>query len=373
VSDGYDIPAPDDIADQIAAGLEEGLKTAPDGSPRVIDARSERSVFAVLARVVGLALHEVYLFLAWVVAQIFPDGCDDRILPIHARIWGVERQPAAKAIGSVIFRGVAGTPIAAGQRLSLSGGVWTTLVAAVIGGGGSVTVAVEAIVDGAVGNSPAGAQLALTVPIVGLAVQTAEVAAGGLVGGIDLETIASWRARLIARIREPPHGGAEGDYPEWVRAAVPAAKRIKVHRNWIGAGTVGVVFACVEDDGSIRAPTVAEVAAVQAHLGTANAPGVAPVTATVVALAATLRPVAVTAQISPFSTQVELAVAEAIAKWFLSADMQIAASLHLSRLRERLSRAAGEDWHRLALPAADVDLGPLEIAVPGAIVVEEAT
>lgn len=47
--------------------------------------------------------------------------------------------------------------------------------------------------------------------------------------------------------------------------------------------------------------------------------------------------------------------------------------LRLSRLIERISRAAGEDWHHLTTPLADVVPTNVEILVPGTITVTEAT
>lgn len=364
----YDIPTPDEIADTIASEFEERLKTAPDGTARVIDARSPRSVLAVIGRVTALALYEVYQFLAWIIAQFFPDTCVEAILPLHARMWGIPRVDAASASGSVVFLGAEGTAIAAGARLTLSGAVWATTAGLVVGAGGSASVTVEAVAAGAAGNSAAGATLALEVPVVGLSRQSAEVEAGGLTGGLDIEPIESWRGRICDHIREPPHGGANHDYVRWVREALPGVGRVRVHNAWVGAGTVGVVIAMPDDTTVWRAPTPTEIALAEDHLA-----AVAPVTATVVVVAAVPVEVPVTAAVSPWTTSVEAAVLAAALAWFRLAENAPAGVLHLSKLRERLSRAAGEDWHELTAPAGNrITLGPTEIAVPGALTVTEA-
>lgn len=362
----WDIPTPTDIADQASTDLEEGLRVAPDGTERRIDARSERSVFRVVAVVIGLALYPVYLFFAWVLDQFFVDRCSEAWLAVHARIWGIERRPARRAVGTVTFVGAEGVVIPADTGLALSGSRWRTTSTAVIPDAGSVAVPVEAVSAGAGGNRAVGAELALEAPIVGAAVQVATVATA-IAGGEDLEPATSWRGRVIARIRRPPHGGADFDYERW--ALDWGVARVTVHRSWIGAGSVGVVFAMADETGELRAPTDVEVGALQAHLD-----GVRPVTATVVVVAATISWVDVTIEIFPWSLAVERSIEAAAVGWFRSDDNRIAGPLHLSRLRERLSRAAGEDWHRLVSPAPEtIALGSTSFAALRNLQITEAS
>jgi uncharacterized phage protein gp47/JayE len=360
----WEIPTPSEIADQASTDFEEGLRLDADGRERRVDARSERSVLRVFAVVIGLALYPVYLFFVWVLDQLFADRCSETWLAVHARIWRVERIAATAASGLATFIGAAGTVIPIGTVVALSGSRWATTAAATIAGGGSVAVAIGAITPGIGGNRDADAELALESPIVGLSAQVAVVGVGGISGGSDLEDVDVWRGRVIERIRQPPHGGADFDYSRWARDW--GAARVTIHRNWFGAGTVGVVFAMV-DGGGFRTPTPAEVVSLQVWLDARR-----PVTATVVAIAASLRVVDLEVAVSPWSTAVERAVRAAATTWFGSADMVIGGPLHLSRLRERLSRAAGEDWHELAAPSGDrIVLGATEIAVLGTLTVEE--
>jgi uncharacterized phage protein gp47/JayE len=363
----WTIPKPTEIADQASTDFEEALATDADGNARVVDARSNRSLLAVIARVIGLALYPVYLYLGWVARQLFPDKCDDSVLPWHARIWGVDRLPGAIATGDVIFAGVEGTVIPAGTILTLSGATWSTGATTTIDGTESVTVTVSAAAVGASSNQVAGARLTLQTAIAGLAVQTATVAPGGIAGGSDRQSVDDWRQALLDRIREPAHGGAVADYRTWVKAALPSVARIAVYDAWIGAGSVGVVICMADDDGNFRAATPAEVAVAQAYLDE-----VKPVTARVIALAATLRAQDVAVAVSPYSAQVEAAVRTAVAGYFRSKDIQIGEALRFSRLEERISRAAGEDWHHLATPAADVAPTSVQILVPGTVSVTEA-
>ncbi len=363
----WPIPSPKDIADQASSDFEERLADArPDLVGRV-DARSNRSVLRVISVVIGLALYPVYLFFSWILDQAFVDRCSETWLAVHARIWGVPRIGATRAVGSVTFAGDVGTMIAASARLTLSSGVWRTTATAVVGVGGRVSVGVEAVTAGAVGNQSAGAQLTLEVPVVGLSRQTATVDVGGISGGADRQSVEDWRADIIAWIREPGHGGADFDYRRWAKEILQPA-RVAVLRGWVGAGTVGVAFAMPDGVGGFRSPTSSEVAAMQAGLDAR-----APVTATVHALAAVPLVVPVTIAVSPYTTAVRAAIIKAATAYFRSADVQIAGKLHLSRLDEKLSRAAGEQWHARSVPAADPVPGPLEYPVLGTLIVSEAT
>ena len=342
----WDIPTPREIADQASTDFEEGLRLDADGRERRVDARSERSVLRVFAVVIGLALYPVYLFFSWVLDQLFPDRCSEGWLAVHARIWGVERIAATAASGVVTFIGAAGTAIPAGTVVALSGSRWSTVAPATIGGGGSAAVAVSALVQGGGGNRAAGAEPALETPIVGLSAQTAIVGPGGLTGGADLEAVSVWRGRVIDRIREPPCGGADFDYVKWAKEAGAAA--VAVHPAWIGTGTVGVIIAWSDGAGGLRVATSVEVDAVAAHIET-----VRPVTAArVVVLSAEILDVDITVEISPWSKAVERAIAAAAEAYVPTVG--IAGTIRRSRLSERLSRAAGEDWHRLVAPAADI-------------------
>jgi uncharacterized phage protein gp47/JayE len=370
----WDIPTPTEIADQASTDIEEGMAPILEarGITQAVDARSEYSVFRVFSVVIGLALYPVYLFFSWVLDQLFVDRCSKVWLAVHARIWGVERVAAIAAVGAVTFEGAEGTSIPAETTLALSGSRWRTTAAATVGSGGTVSVSVTAITAGAAGNRAAGAELALETPILGLTAQSATVDAGGITGGADLQSIEDWRAAVIAWIREPGHGGSAADYAKWAKEILAPA-RVAVHKAWVGAGTVGVVFAMGEYDGegnlmAIRSPTTAEVATMQAGLDERG-----PVTATVVALAAEPLAIDVTVAVSPYTTVVELAIEAAAAKFFLGADVQIAGKLHRSRLSERLSRAAGEQWHVLATPTVDPVPGALQFPVLGTLTVTEAT
>ena len=309
----WPIPNATAIADTTSSEMEWRLSTDQQGNPRPVDARSNRSILRVLAVVFGGALYPLYRFIAWCLRQWMPDTCDDAdFLARHGSIWDVPRLAAIRAVGSVTFSGTPAVAIPAGTILTLSGTTWSTTAVATIGSGGTVSAPVLADVPGAASNIGAGTPIALQSPIIGLAVQTATVDTGGISGGADLESLEAWRGRILQRIREPAHGGAFFDYERWATEAIaPAA--VRVYGNWIGKGTVGVVFAMRDTaTGGYRVPTTAEIATLQAYLDS-----VKPVTADVYAVAASLLPVNVGVLASPYTATTLAAIQAALTAFFL--------------------------------------------------------
>lgn len=366
----YAIPTPDALADIQASELETRLRTAPDGTARVIDARSPRSVLAALARSNAMALFSSHLHLGWIADQVMPDTATDW-LDRHGAIWGVPRRAATKAVGAVTFTGPAGTLILQGTALTLSGQQWQTNADVTIPVGGSVNANVTALTAGSAGNVAAGTALALVSPITALPQQQAIVVT--LSGGADIEDLEVWRERILAEIREPAHGGAFFDYERWVNEAFAPA-RVTCLRTWVGAGSVGVAFVMPDGLGGIRVPTAPEIAAVDAYVKSK-----APVTAEVITLGGTLRTVDITVSVNPGTQAVINAVTAAIRGFFdrvnpdKTYEFDIGSTLRISRLREAISEGSGENWHQLMLPAADVVAGPLELLRAGTITVTGAT
>lgn len=364
----YPVPTPDALADTQASELEYRLRVAPDGTVRVIDARSPRSTLAGLARSNAMALFASHLHLRWIADQFMPDTATDW-LDRHGAIWGVPRRAATIAVGSVRFTGPAGTVLPSGIGMTLSGAQWITTAGATIPVGGEVVVTVAALTAGIAGNVAAGTALALVSPITALPLQQAVTEPGGISGGADIEDLEAWRTRILQEIREPAHGGAYFDYERWTVEAIAPA-RVTCIRNWVGAGSVAVAFLMPDGLGGIRVPTAPEIAVVDAYIKAR-----APVTAEVYTLAGTLRTVNVTVAVNPNSAAAIAAVTAIIPAYFdrvnpdKTFELDLGSTLYLSRLREAISEGSGENYHQLSLPAADVVAGPLEMLRPGVITV----
>ncbi|MFN3883279.1 MAG: baseplate J/gp47 family protein [Rhodocyclaceae bacterium] len=323
------------------------------------DSRLRRSALSVLAYVIAGTAHLLYGFIDWCARQILPDTAEAEWLARHASIYDIQRRSASFAAGPATLTGIAGCIIPAGTRLLRGDGwIYATQAEANIAVN-TVSVAVEAEQAGAAGNAEAGVALNLITPIAGVQ-SAAVVAAGGLTGGANEESDASLLQRLLARIRLPPHGGADFDYEYWAKQ-VAGVTRVWVYPRALGLGTVTVRF-MMDDTYADGIPQPADVAAVQAYI---DDPTRRPATAEVFVVA----PIAVPLnfQISGLNPATQ-AVRDAITaslRDLIRREAAPAGTLLYSHIREAISTAAGEYDHQLVTPAADVPHGTGEICVLG--------
>ena len=175
-------------------------------------------------------------------------------------------------------------------------------------------------------------------------------------GAADVETDDVYRARIVARIQEPPGAGTRTDYLRWA-LAVPGVERAFVFPAHLGLGSVGV--AVLGPAGAL--PDAPLVAAVQAALD-ANRP----VTALALAFAPPPSVVNLTLTIAP-DTAAQRALVQAAIAAFFATDPEPGVPLRLSRLSEAISATVGETWHRITAPAADVVVGSTSLAVLGTV------
>lgn len=342
-------PTPAELRNRFAAEIEAGLPGA--------DARLRRSVEEIIVRVLAIAAHEMHGHLAWAALQILVDTAEAEQLDRHGTIWGVPRRPAAPARGAVSLTGTAGAPVPAGTEFRRADDARYTLDEDVTLGAGATMGALTAVLGGVAGNSPFGQALVQVAPVPGLV--GAVVGAGGLTAGADIEADADLRSRIIARIQAPPSGGTEADWIAWARA-VPGVSRAYVRPGLSGLGTVTVIIMGPEGE----LPTEPLLDEVQAALDAQR-----PVTARPFAIAPVAAVVDVDVRVAPDTVAVRAAVLGAIDSWFRSEAVP-GETLRLSRLSEAISAAAGEAWHRIEAPAADVAMGLTEIPVLGVVTFE---
>jgi uncharacterized phage protein gp47/JayE len=362
----YPVPAPAALADAQSAELEEALALAPDGSARVVDARSPRSVLGAIARTNALQIYGVHTHLAWIARQMFPDTAEAEFLERHASIWGVARRAAIAAVGQVTLTGAVGLSVPSAITFTSGSATYVSTAGGTMPGGGTLTVPVTASSAGAGANVPAGTKLALVSPLLGLSAQQGVVATGGITGGADIEDDDSLRERVLAEIREPAHGGAFFDYERWAQEAIAPA-RVLVRNAWVGAGSVGVIFCMANGDGTLRAPTSTEITVLDTYLQ-----GVAPVTAEVVTVGATPTALNVAVAVNPDTAATRDAVTAAIQAFFKGADAAIGGVIRRSRLSEAISAAVGETWHSLTAPAADTAFTDTQVPQLGTLTVTGA-
>ena len=305
-------------------------------------ARVRTSVVGVLNRVMAGAVSALYQYMDYKARQWWPDQCDDGELAAHAARWGKPRLPAAPATGMVRLTGTAGVSVPAGTVVQRSDAAQYSLSTGVIMGAGLVDAAVTALIAGQAGNAVVGTQLGLVSPVVGVnALVTVQTA---LAGGADVEGIEAWRARILARIRQPAQGGADFDYIAWA-LEVPGVTRVWVYAAELGPGTVTIRF--VRDGDASMIPDAGEVAAVQAAIDLQR-----PVTARAYVVAPAPLVQNFTIQLLPDGPATRAAVeAELLDLYRRSAKP--GGTMLISQQREAISIASGEADHVMTLPLAN--------------------
>lgn len=376
----WPIPTAKTIAARLAGAAEIAISIAwPKVDPVALSraVRSARGMLGILFRTVSLELREVHDHIGWWGRQYFVDTAEDEMVFRHASIWGVDQRPATFAVGTVLVEGIPGTALPAGLELTTSDGVTVlTGSAAAIGVGGSVSLQVTAVAAGYRGNVEAGIRLVTVTPYP--AITRATVEEPGLAGGAPDETPEELAQATMWRIRQPPHGGAGFDYPEWLREAF-AVRAVRVVTDWIGRGSVGVIVVMI--DGLFgRVPTLEERAAMLDYLGApGSSTGIRPVTAHVVIVPGEIATLDITVRIRPDSVATRAAVTEAFNRFVATIGDDddtlnvgpIGATIEPSRISEAISAAAGEYAHDLIVPAAPFTLNPDQYPEPGIVTFED--
>lgn len=321
------------------------------------DARLPVSNLNVMSMVHSAGVFGLYGFLQWIAKQILVATCDDEYLDWHGSEINFPRNAASRATGSLIFTGTNGSPVAAGMILIRADGVrYTTTDSAVIASG-TATVTAEAETVGGGGNFEAGS---LTIFSAAPGLNSAvTLAADGFTGGADIETNDAYRARLLARRRQPPAGGAKHDYEAWT-LAVPGVTRAWVYPLELGLGTVVVRF--VRDNDASLIPDAGEVAAVQSYINERR-----PVTAAVTVVAPVATPLNFSISgLNPNTAEVRAAVEAELAD-LLAREAEPGATIPLSHIRAAISGALNEYNHVLVSPSADVTHSAGQLATMGAV------
>ncbi|MDO9235955.1 MAG: baseplate J/gp47 family protein [Aquabacterium sp.] len=297
----------------------------------------------VYARVMGGVAHGLYGFIEWLSNQLLYDTAEVEYLERWCSIWGLTRKAAAAATGSVTFTVQAGAVIPSGTLLQALDGVQYQTTAGATVAGTSATAPVAAVVAAGASNRVTGQSLSLVSPVVGV---QSTATAGALTGGADVETDDALRARLLARIQQPPQGGAASDYTTWA-LEVAGVTRAWLYPAELGFGTVTVRF--VRDLDATLIPDAGEVATVQAYINARR-----PVTAQVTVLAPTAVPLNFSISgLLPATAAVQAAV-HAELRDLLLREATPGGTMLLSHLRAAISAATGETDYVLVSPAANV-------------------
>ncbi len=340
------------IIERIVADIESRLPGA--------DARLRRSNLAVLARAEAGVAHGLYGYMDHLARQIIIDTADTHYLERWAAVWGLSRNPATAATGVISTYAVSDLliPMPPGTVLQRSDGMqFVTTALGVYTGPNTIIAEIMATTTGAEGDTAAFTRLTLAAQVLGVDAAVV-VTSEGLTGGADVESDDTLRARLLARIRRPPHGGNAHDYETWA-LEVAGVTRAWVYPLWAGPGSVGVFF--VRDGDASIIPDGGEITAVENYINDRR-----PITADVQVMAPTPLTVNFTLQIKPDTPAVREAITAELADVFRR-ESQPGATMLLSHLREAVSLATGEIDHTMTAPVANVISTPSQMPMLGAI------
>jgi uncharacterized phage protein gp47/JayE len=169
----------------------------------------------------------------------------------------------------------------------------------------------------------------------------------GISGGSLAEDDEAYRARILARLAQAPHGGCANDYVEWA-LEVPGVTRV-----WVEPSTLGTVYVrfMMDEAHPDAAPTPTDVAAVSAHI---NDPARKPISANVVVEAPQIILVDVVfSSIFPDTAAVRANI-EAELKDMLRTKGGCGTRIQLSWIYQAINNADGLDYFSIVLPTADI-------------------
>lgn len=186
----------------------------------------------------------LYGYLDWIALQCTPFTATDEYLEAWGALKRVTRKPCAQSSGAILFNGTDGKIIPSGAAIRRSDGMgFTTTLAAKVQGS-TVTVTASADPDtqgltGANGDCLPGTLFTLANAITGI--DPTGYASAAFTGGADIERDDDYRERILYVYQNPPQGGDESDYVEWVLSA-PGVTRAWCIGNGFGLGSVVVYF-----------------------------------------------------------------------------------------------------------------------------------
>jgi uncharacterized phage protein gp47/JayE len=167
---------------------------------------SPGSDFDLEATAVANETSAIYAFAQVAADKQMPDTATGSDLARVMNIYGLAPNPAIGSVGFIVFSSSASSLIAVNQQLTDSVGLrYQVTVGGTYANGQNIPVG--AIDTGSQTNHLAGDTLKWAGTAPAYSSPNALVATGGLIGGADVETDDSSRARLLARLQTPPAAG----------------------------------------------------------------------------------------------------------------------------------------------------------------------
>jgi len=303
------------------------------------------SFFRILGRGVALLMHGLYIFMFNSSLDIFVTTASKDKLDTHGSEWGVTRIPAGAAVGNVTATGSNGSVIPLGTRLKSGLDILYETTALATISGASAIVPVQAITFGLNTAQAAGTALTFLSPVAGVGTETL-VDSSGLIGGADKESDDDYRKRILFEKRNPLQCGSPNDYVIWAKR-VPDVTRVFVKPREDGLGTVNVRF-MMDNKFADGIPQAADVAAVQALIDT-----LAPAQVLVTVSAPIAQPENFSIALTPNTGTVQASVDAALLDLLIRESIP-GGTLLISKVRQTVSNAVGEDDNTVNIPSANL-------------------
>jgi len=328
------------------------------------------SNIGVLSAEVAAEVDDVHQNLDYRAQQMHTATADEENLVIHAARWGLPRHPATLSKGSVTFAGTDGVTIGQNTELRHDSGQTFTTDSEVLISAGTAVVAVTAKITGILRNIADGETLSPLAPIPGVSTEVTVTTA--ITEGRDQESLDAWRTRLLYRQAHPPMGGADPDYVVWA-SMINGVSNVWISPKEQGLGTVTLRIGAWDDpDGPI--PTEALRQSVADHIdGHIN-----PVTGQWTGRPAgsevfVVNPVAKVIDLdftylNPDDAPTRAAISTAVSAMFRKRGKP-GVLIRYSWITEAISKAVGEDYHKLAVADDDVQCGINELPILGLVTV----
>lgn len=303
-------------------------------------ASSRGDIYYPLAQAVAGVSHGLHGHLSYNADQLFDDSCDDETLLRRAAEMGIFQTQAYRAAGTATITGNNGVQALIETLLQTDKGVKYRVTAAATIADGLAIVNLIAVDAGAAGNLDAGTKLRFVSTQLDI---DSEATVIGMTGGSDIETIKRVRERLADRRKNPAMGGNKADYVAWVLAAHSDITRAWCYPNESGLGTVTVRFVSENLDSPI--PSQTHIDAVKAYVDGQRPAGMK----RFYALAPAPKSLdLVFTSLSPNTTAVRLAIIAELQD-LLRREAAPGATLYISKIREAISLATGEDDNKITL------------------------
>lgn len=358
-------PTLKELRERVIAGYNAHL---PD-----TDARLRNSVLNVLAVVKADLANELYGYIDWLAAQIFPDTAEAENLDRWGAMWGVSRKVAGFAAGEIAVSGTSGAALTADTEFKRGDGIiYRTAESVTIPATGKLNIAVKSEKIGLDANAVEGVKLTLLSPVSGINTE-ATVTANGLTGGAERESDTSYSQRVILRMQYRPGGGTVHDYVVWA-LAVSGVTRAWCYPMEMGPGTITVRF-MMDDTYADGIPQAGDIERVRDYI---YQPTRRPVTADVFVAAPI--PYAVNIKIgalTPDTPEVRAAVEAELLELFAReahpgqygylTNSVAACVVRVSKIWEAVSIAVGAEHFTLMEPISDISMAIGTIPVLGSI------